>query len=56
MVRVGFNMSIIDLIIKFGIFFVIFFLYGLYLRKRFNKSNNIEKKLDRIIELLEKDT
>ncbi|HZH60077.1 MAG TPA: DUF4083 family protein [Metabacillus sp.] len=41
----------------FGIFFVVFFVVRSLLtkQKQPNKSNDIEQKLDRIIELLEQD-
>nr|WP_255212257.1 DUF4083 family protein [Parageobacillus caldoxylosilyticus] len=41
--------------IIFGIFFGFYLFVRLLVTKHPNKSNNIEQKLDRIIELLEKD-
>ncbi|NNU88793.1 DUF4083 domain-containing protein [Geobacillus sp. MR] len=41
--------------IIFGIFFVFYLFVRSLVTKHPNKSNNIEQKLDRIIELLEKD-
>jgi heme/copper-type cytochrome/quinol oxidase subunit 3 len=41
--------------IIFGIFFSFYLFVRLLVTKHPNKSNNIEQKFDRIIELLEKD-
>lgn len=41
--------------IIFGIFFAVFFLVRSLVTKEPDSSKNIEQKLDRIIELLEKD-
>ncbi|MGN7941672.1 DUF4083 domain-containing protein [Virgibacillus sp. 6R] len=41
--------------IIFGIFFAVFFLVRSLVTKEPDRSKNIEEKLDRIIELLEKD-
>jgi hypothetical protein len=62
LVKEGINMNIGDVIFQllmfiiiFGIFSAVFFLVRSLVTKQPNWSNNIEQKLDRIIELLEKD-
>ncbi|WP_407941634.1 DUF4083 family protein [Metabacillus schmidteae] len=44
-----------NFIISFVVFIVSFYIYSSYIGKKYKKSNNIEEKLDRIIDLLEKD-
>ncbi|KRF54170.1 hypothetical protein ASG99_27715 [Bacillus sp. Soil768D1] len=62
LVKVGVNMNIGDMIFQlvslifiFGIFSGVFFLVRSLVTKQPSKSASIEQKLDRIIELLEKD-
>ncbi|MFS0644535.1 DUF4083 family protein [Siminovitchia sp. 179-K 8D1 HS] len=43
------------LLFLLGIFAALFFLFRLLITKQKGKQNNIEQKLDRIIDLLEKD-
>ncbi len=55
----GFNTGdlvyqLIMFILLFGMIFAVYF-FVRSLLARLNKSNNIEQKLDRVIELLEKD-
>ncbi|WP_081092306.1 DUF4083 domain-containing protein [Peribacillus simplex] len=47
--------QLVFLIFIFGIFSGVFFLVRSLVTKHPNKSENIEQKLDRIIDLLEKD-
>lgn len=51
------TIDVIALLLAFiffiGMFLIPFLLYRSFSRKEENNSNNIEKKLDRIIELLE---
>ncbi|KKK38163.1 hypothetical protein WQ57_10155 [Mesobacillus campisalis] len=49
--------QLLSFIFMFGLFFAVFFLVRSLMSKQQqpNKNNNIEQKLDRIIELLEQD-